>query len=117
MASPSNKYASHYSALSVFINYLAQTEIVLVVPAQEFTPTPPVDGAVVKIKPSQNVNVSLRDLSSFLTFLKKCFHFRRKTLLNNLNSFKLEKKEWEKYFQIKKYSTRLRPQNLTPSEY
>jgi 16S rRNA (adenine1518-N6/adenine1519-N6)-dimethyltransferase len=73
---------------------LAQTEIVLGVPANTFVPAPPVDGALVKIKPYYNVNLTKEDLISFLSFLKKCFHSRRKTLLNNLNNFgNLEKKE------------------------
>ncbi|MCE8162901.1 MAG: ribosomal RNA small subunit methyltransferase A [Candidatus Moeniiplasma glomeromycotorum] len=116
-ASPS-KYPKHYSALSVFINYLAQAEIVLIVPASSFVPAPPVDGGLVKIKPYWNVNLSREELISFLSFLKKCFHSRRKILLNNLSNFwSVEKKEWENYFQIRNYSLQIRPQNLTPPEY
>ncbi|KLL02582.1 MAG: rRNA small subunit methyltransferase A [Mycoplasmataceae bacterium RC_NB112A] len=110
------KYVKHYSVLSVFINYLAQTEIIFTVPANVFIPTPPVNGALVKIKPYQTVNLSLKDLQSFLSFLKKCFNFRRKTLLNNLNKFK-NRKEWGEYFKRKNYALSIRPQNLTPTEY
>ncbi|MCE8159205.1 MAG: ribosomal RNA small subunit methyltransferase A [Candidatus Moeniiplasma glomeromycotorum] len=111
------KYNHHYSALSVFINYLAHTEITLLVPAGAFVPVPSVDGALVKIKP-YSFNLTSTKLTAFLTFLKKCFHFRRKTLLNNLNSFpSSEKREWTQYFQQKNYSLWLRPQNLTPEEY
>jgi 16S rRNA A1518/A1519 N6-dimethyltransferase RsmA/KsgA/DIM1 with predicted DNA glycosylase/AP lyase activity len=53
-----------------------------------------------------------------LRFLKNCFRFRRKTLLNNLSSFAGNYKvEWEKYFAEKSYSDKIRPQNLTPLEY
>jgi 16S rRNA A1518/A1519 N6-dimethyltransferase RsmA/KsgA/DIM1 with predicted DNA glycosylase/AP lyase activity len=53
-----------------------------------------------------------------LRFLKNCFRFRRKTLLNNLGSFAGNYKEkWEKYFAEKGYSDKIRPQNLTPPEY
>lgn len=80
------KYTYHYSALSVFINYLARAEITLIVPARYFIPTPPVDGALVKIEP-YSLNLNSEILAAFLSFIKQCFHFRRKTLLNNLNSF------------------------------
>ena len=87
MSSPNNKYSSQYSALSVFINYLAETKIVLEVPARVFIPSPSVDGALVVISPYQNVDISKEKLAFFLRFLKNCFRYRRKTLLNNLNSF------------------------------
>ena len=85
MSSP-DKYSSKYSALSVFINYLAETKIVLEIPQRVFAPSPSVDGALVVISPFQNIT-SKEQLTSFLRFLKNCFRFRRKTLLNNLNSF------------------------------
>ena len=87
MSNPNNKYSSQYSALSVFINYLAETKIVLEVPARVFIPSPSVDGALVLIDPYQNIDISKEQLTSFLRFLKNCFRYRRKTLLNNLNSF------------------------------
>jgi 16S rRNA A1518/A1519 N6-dimethyltransferase RsmA/KsgA/DIM1 with predicted DNA glycosylase/AP lyase activity len=53
-----------------------------------------------------------------LHFLKNCFRFRRKTLLNNLLGFAgNHKKEWEEYFTEKGYPTKIRPQNLSPREY
>lgn len=114
-----NKYSSKYSALSVFINYLAETKIVLEVPQSVFIPSPSVDGALVIINPHQaDINISKKQLTSFLRFLKNCFRFRRKTLLNNLGSFVGNYKEkWESYFIEKGYSDKIRPQNLTPLEH
>ena len=117
-ASSPTKHSSKYSALSVFINYLAEVKIVLEVPRGAFIPSPSVDGALVVINPYQDVNLSKEQLTSFLRFLKNCFRFRRKTLLNNLGSFAGNwEKEWKKYFLGKGYSDKIRPQNLTPSEY
>ncbi|WNE40299.1 MAG: Ribosomal RNA small subunit methyltransferase A [Mycoplasmataceae bacterium] len=117
-ASSPNKYSSQYSALSVFINYLTETNFILEVPREAFNPSPLVDGALVSIEPYQNINISKENLVSFLNFLKNCFRFRRKTLLNNLNSFAGNFKEkWEKYFSGKNYSEKIRPQNLTSLEY
>lgn len=81
------KYSSKYSALSVFINYLAEAKITFEVPQRVFIPSPPVDGVLVVIKPFVNTNITREKLISFLSFLKNCFCFRRKTLLNNLFSF------------------------------
>jgi len=92
-ASSPTKYSSKYSALSVFINYLAEVKIVLEVPSQVFVPSPSVDGALVVINPYQDINLPKEQLTSFLRFLKNCFRFRRKTLLNNLSSFA---GNWEK---------------------
>ena len=118
VSNPNNKYSSQYSALSVFINYLAETKIVLEVPARVFIPSPSVDGALVLIDPYQNIDISKEQLTSFLRFLKNCFRYRRKTLLNNLNSFAGNYRgSWEKYFIEKGYSGKIRPQNLTPPEY
>ncbi|CAG8449398.1 17223_t:CDS:2, partial [Racocetra fulgida] len=85
IASPS-KYSSEHSALSIFINYLTKTKIIGKIPARAFTPAPSVDGVLVSIEPYQDVDVSKEQLISFLRFLKNCFRFRRKTLLNNLLS-------------------------------
>ena len=87
MASPSNKFHSDYSALSVFINFLAKTKIALKIPARVFIPSPSVDGVLVIVEPYQNTNNSKEFLINFLSFLKNCFRFRRKTLLNNLLAF------------------------------
>ncbi|KLL03965.1 MAG: dimethyladenosine transferase [Mycoplasmataceae bacterium RV_VA103A] len=116
VASPS-KYSSEYSALSIFINYLTKTKIVGKIPARAFTPAPSVDGVLVSIEPYQDVDASNEQLISFLRFLKNCFRFRRKTLLNNLLSWAGNwEKEWKKYWIEKDYSEKVRPQNLTPFE-
>ena len=73
--------------MSVFINHLAETKISLEVPSRVFAPSPSVDGALVVINPYQDIDMSKGKLTSFLRFLKNCFRFRRKTLLNNLGSF------------------------------
>jgi len=117
-AASSHKYSSQYSALSVFINYLAEIKITLEIPSRVFKPSPSVDGVLVVINPYKNIDIEKEQLTSFLRFLKNCFCFRRKTLLNNLGSFAGNYKEkWEKYFTEKGYSDQIRPQNLTPSEY
>ncbi|CAG8778851.1 13048_t:CDS:1, partial [Ambispora leptoticha] len=62
-------------------------KIALEVPSGVFIPSPSVDGVLVVISPYQDIDMSKEQLTSFLRFLKNCFRFRRKTLLNNLGSF------------------------------
>ena len=113
-----NKYSSKYSALSVFINYLAETNLVFEVPRNFFNPIPEVDGALVVINPLKNNNIKKEQLVSFLKFLKNCFRSRRKTLRNNLLAFSGSSElEWDNYFREKDYQTKIRPQNLVPLEY
>jgi len=119
VASP-EKYSSQYSSLSVFINYLAETNLVFEIPRNVFKPIPKVDGALIIIKPRSETTkeFSNEQFFPFLRFLKNCFRFRRKTLWNNLLSFSgNSSKEWEKYFSEKNYSTKIRPQNLTAEVY
>jgi 16S rRNA (adenine1518-N6/adenine1519-N6)-dimethyltransferase len=116
VASPNN-YSSKYSALSVFINYLANTSLVFEIPRNLFNPIPEVDGALVVIN-LHIENVKKEQLISFLKFLKNCFRSRRKTLWNNLLAFAGNfKLEWDNYFREKNYQTKIRPQNLTSLEY
>jgi len=113
-----NRYNSKYSALSVFINYLAKIKLVFEVPREIFTPIPEVDGALLIINPHEKNNISKEQLTYFLRFLKNCFRFRRKTLWNNLLNFaNKHEKNWEKYFHEKGYSSTIRPQNINPVEY
>ncbi|RHZ35359.1 16S rRNA (adenine(1518)-N(6)/adenine(1519)-N(6))-dimethyltransferase RsmA [endosymbiont GvMRE of Glomus versiforme] len=118
--SSSTKYSSKYSALSIFINYLAETKLVFEIPRNIFKPVPSVDGSLVTVKPwkDKNVCVSKQQLVSFLKFLKNCFFFRRKTLWNNLLAFSGDReKDWKKYFYEKNYSTKIRSQNLTVEDH
>jgi 16S rRNA A1518/A1519 N6-dimethyltransferase RsmA/KsgA/DIM1 with predicted DNA glycosylase/AP lyase activity len=46
-----------------------------------------VDGTLVAINPGKDINMTKEKITTFLRFLKNCFRFRRKTLLNNLSSF------------------------------
>jgi len=74
------KHKKEYSALSVYINLLAKTKIILKVPKQCFFPTPLVDGSLVCLEIKKPSLVEKEKLTSLLNFLKNCFRYRRKTL-------------------------------------
>lgn len=113
-----NNYSSNYSALSVLVNSLTDASIIFNVPASAFTPLSAVDGSVVTMKIHPLADVDRTQLAAFFRFLKNCFRSRRKTLWNNLMSFAGDwKKKWDDYFRIHNYHKKIRPQELTPSEY
>jgi 16S rRNA (adenine1518-N6/adenine1519-N6)-dimethyltransferase len=81
-ASPSSKA---YSALSVRMQYLAQTELICSVPARAFSPPPKVESAVVRLIPRPYPQ-SVRNPPFLDRLLKLGFANRRKMLRNNLKS-------------------------------
>ncbi len=81
-AEPNNKV---YGALTLKVQYLADCEIVCLVPAKDFYPVPKVDSVVVKITPRKLDNPA--NNPSFLdSLIKLGFASRRKMLKNNLKS-------------------------------
>lgn len=73
-----------YNALSVIINYRAETRILFPVPRSVFIPHPNVDSAVVEIRVRDHFPEKPADESRFFRFVHECFVQRRKTLVNNL---------------------------------
>jgi 16S rRNA (adenine1518-N6/adenine1519-N6)-dimethyltransferase len=74
------KYKKEYSALSVYINLIAKSELILKVPKQCFFPAPLVDGSLVRLKIEKTPSIEKEKLGNLLAFLKNCFRHRRKTL-------------------------------------
>lgn len=73
-----------YNALSVVINYRAETKYLFKVPRTVFVPEPNVDSAIVEIRVKENVSKRAVNEPFFFDFVHRCFTQRRKTLLNNL---------------------------------
>lgn len=140
------KYKKEYSALSVYINLIAQTEIIFVVPKQNFFPVPAVDGALVRfeIKPESEINKILTEwissdlnkknsvpnemnpdkelskklnLTKFFKFLKNCFRYRRKIFWNNLLIASYSDKKIQAVFSQLGYEKNTRTQNLMLQDY
>jgi len=72
-----------YSALSVRMQYLANTEVVCTVPPQAFVPPPKVTSAVVRLTPKPLAPTQPKLLE---TLVKAGFANRRKFLRNNLKA-------------------------------
>jgi 16S rRNA (adenine1518-N6/adenine1519-N6)-dimethyltransferase len=72
-----------FGALSIRVQYLAQAEIICVVPAKAFYPPPKVDSAVIRLKP-QLPTVVAEQPQQLEHLVRLGFASRRKMLRNNL---------------------------------
>jgi 16S rRNA (adenine1518-N6/adenine1519-N6)-dimethyltransferase len=73
--------------LSVFINYVCAIKSHFEVPKSVFVPSPKVDGIFLNMKVREQIPLNNEELKRFLLMLKKCFKFRRKTLIKNILDF------------------------------
>lgn len=73
-------------AVTVAVEYYAESEILFEVGSGSFLPPPKVDSAVIKLCVRKAPAVEVRDEKRFFSFVKACFAQRRKTLLNTVSS-------------------------------
>jgi len=73
-----------YNALTVVINYRAETRILFPVPRSVFIPHPNVDSSVVEVRVRDHFSEQPVDENRFFKLVHQCFVQRRKTLVNNL---------------------------------
>ncbi len=81
------KNTKDYNALSIAVQYRAQTAFGFKVPRNVFMPAPNVDSAVITLDFHQKYTHKVKNEPFFFQFIKACFRQRRKTLLNNLHTF------------------------------
>jgi 16S rRNA (adenine1518-N6/adenine1519-N6)-dimethyltransferase len=73
-----------YGAMSVWVQFHAQVQLVGTVPRTVFLPSPDVDSAIIALTPVLPGTVSVRDAERFSHIVRAAFGQRRKTLLNAL---------------------------------
>ncbi|MBO5200263.1 MAG: 16S rRNA (adenine(1518)-N(6)/adenine(1519)-N(6))-dimethyltransferase RsmA [Clostridia bacterium] len=73
-------------AVTVAVNYYAESEILFKVGRDSFMPPPNVDSAVIRLTLRQKPEIALNDEKKFFRFVKACFAQRRKTLINTVSS-------------------------------
>jgi 16S rRNA (adenine1518-N6/adenine1519-N6)-dimethyltransferase len=73
-----------YGSLSVVVNYHAEPEIVLKVPATNFYPRPKVDSALLLLKMRETPKCLVKSEELFFRVVRGAFQHRRKTLRNAL---------------------------------
>ncbi|MGL4343350.1 MAG: 16S rRNA (adenine(1518)-N(6)/adenine(1519)-N(6))-dimethyltransferase RsmA [Metamycoplasmataceae bacterium] len=80
------KSMNNYSKLAVSISYFYESKILFDVPKESFFPAPKVTSSVIQLIRKNNIDEQIIN-KELLEFVKKCFAFRRKTLVNNLKIF------------------------------
>ncbi len=107
-----------YGVLSVSLQYYADCEKVLDVPAEYFDPRPKVDSAVVHmvLKKEQLFAAGSEEEKKFFAVVKAAFSQRRKTLLNALAG-KYEKQRISAALAAAGIESSRRPETLTTEEF
>ncbi len=81
-----------YGAITLAVQYRADTEIAMLVPNTVFMPRPKVDSAVIEFNILKAPRITVEDEDLLFSVIKASFGQRRKTLLNGLcNNLKLPK--------------------------
>ena len=73
-----------YGALSLAVQYYANPQIVLMVPASCFMPRPNVDSAVIKLTCHHKPPVSVKNEKFMFDIIRASFNQRRKTMTNSV---------------------------------
>jgi 16S rRNA (adenine1518-N6/adenine1519-N6)-dimethyltransferase len=82
-----------YNALSVFVQSVADVEVVRKVLPANFFPRPKVDSAIVLIKPNAEKRAKVGDVPKFRAFLRDLYVHRRKNLRQALSGWPTGRKD------------------------
>jgi len=108
--------SSNRGFLSVVLQTVADLEKVFMVPKSAFVPNPEIDSIVLRIKKKSSIPfVSSEELLSYWEFVSSCFGQKRKTIYNNLKTFRLERTTIESI--LRGISKNARPEQLTNDEF
>jgi len=88
-AKPNSK---EYGSITVFLNYYFDIKKEFLVSRNCFVPKPNVDSIVISLNKKKEM-LLVNDQELFFKLVRDSFHFKRKTLRNNLKGYDLEKVE------------------------
>lgn len=117
MARPSTK---DYNALSVFVQSLADVEIVRRMPPSAFWPRPKVDSAIIRIAPSAARRARIPDLTRWQRFLHDLYLHRRKNLrgvLVLLSKDRFTKEQLDEHLHRHGFDPTIRAEALSVDEH
>ena len=77
-----------YSSLTIQMQYYFDIKTVMKVSRESFHPRPNVESVIIQLTPKENAMAY--DEKAFFEFVRSCFQFRRKTLVNNLKTLELD---------------------------
>jgi 16S rRNA (adenine1518-N6/adenine1519-N6)-dimethyltransferase len=78
-----------YNALTLYVDYKYNANLLFNVSRKDFVPSPNVDSAVIKLTLKDNIDIADKDF--YFKFIKDAFTNKRKTLKNNLKNY-----DWNK---------------------
>ena len=104
-------------AVTVAVEYYAESEILFGVDRECFMPPPKVDSAVISLKCRKEPPVSVPDEAKFFSLVKACFAQRRKTLQNTVSStLHIEKTALAECLEEMGLDSTVRAEKLTMAE-
>jgi len=109
-----------YGALSLAVQYYADPQIILKVPANCFMPRPNVDSAVIKLTTHAKTPVDVDNEKLMFKIIRASFNQRRKTLTNGLNNraeIELSKEIIQESIEEMQLSSSIRGEALTLKQF
>lgn len=112
-AIPGSKKAG---AITYFVNYYANAEIVGNVSKEAFIPNPEVESSIVKLKIRENKLVEVKNEDMFFEIIRANFNQRRKTLINSLSTV-VDKERLKEILRDLNINENVRGETLTLEQY
>lgn len=107
-----------YSAISLAVQYRADTNIAMIVPSSVFMPRPKVDSAVITLNILKKPRIDVIDEKMLFTVIRGSFNQRRKTILNGLsNKFDCSKDLVKEVLEKVNINSGIRGENLSIGEF
>lgn len=109
----SNPNTKDYNALSVLMKYKTESNIAFEISRNCFSPIPNVDSVIIYIKRKQS-DLRVKNEAKFLKFIQAIFNQRRKTMVNNINTYyHLEKEKIVDILTTLGYNSNVRSEVLS----
>jgi len=107
-----------YSAISLAVQYRADTNIAMIVPSSVFMPRPKVDSAVIALDILKSPRIDVTDEKMLFAVIRGSFNQRRKTILNGLsNKFDSPKELVKEVLDNVNIDPGIRGENLSIEEF
>ena len=101
-------------AVTVAVNYYADSEVLFDVGRECFMPSPKVDSVVIRLKIRQEKTYAVRNEKRFFSLVRSAFAQRRKTALNSIsNTSGISKTSLEEIFRELGIESNIRAERLT----
>ncbi len=107
---------SKAGAITYFVYYYADSEIIGTVGKECFIPNPKVESSIVKIKKLSAPRVQVKDEKLLFELIKENFSKRRKTILNSLSNH-IEKEKLKSILTNLNISDKIRGEDLTLEQF